>query len=130
MTTGSYDSDTAGKEQLLDDGRERRPVVPYKALWAVLLLGWIVSYADRTLTGPVRDRHVYRDGAAPVAADVDHLGRLRGPDDGRWGLRFPRSQGGRGRPSRRSRLAGRARWRDTTGEQRNAGRHGQPTRGA
>ncbi len=29
------------------------PVVPYKALWAVLLLGWVVSYADRTLTGPV-----------------------------------------------------------------------------
>jgi MFS family permease len=28
-------------------------VVPYKALWAVLLLGWVVSYADRTLTGPV-----------------------------------------------------------------------------
>ncbi|MBV9920462.1 MAG: MFS transporter, partial [Pseudonocardia sp.] len=53
MATGSYDSDTARKEQVLDDGRERRPVVPYKALWAVLLLGWIVSYADRTLTGPV-----------------------------------------------------------------------------
>jgi MFS family permease len=53
MTTGGYDSDTARKEQLLEDGREGRPVAPYKALWAVLLLGWIVSYADRTLTGPV-----------------------------------------------------------------------------
>jgi ACS family D-galactonate transporter-like MFS transporter len=30
-----------------------RPLVPYKALWAVLLLGWVVSYADRTVTGPV-----------------------------------------------------------------------------
>ena len=53
MSTGSYDSDTARKEQLLEDHREGRPVTPYKALWAVLLLGWIVSYADRTLTGPV-----------------------------------------------------------------------------
>ncbi|HKS49687.1 MAG TPA: MFS transporter [Amycolatopsis sp.] len=26
---------------------------PYRWLWAVLLLGWMVSYADRTLTGPV-----------------------------------------------------------------------------
>ena len=53
MTTGSYDSDTARKEQLLEDHREGRPMAPYKALWAVLLLGWVVSYADRTLTGPV-----------------------------------------------------------------------------
>ena len=30
-----------------------RPIVPYKALWAVLLMGWVVSYADRTVTGPV-----------------------------------------------------------------------------
>jgi len=52
MSTGSYDSDTARKEQLLDDRRDGT-VAPYKALWAVLLLGWIVSYADRTLTGPV-----------------------------------------------------------------------------
>jgi MFS family permease len=51
--TGSYDRDTAQKEQLLEAGREGRSVVPYKALWAVLLLGWVVSYADRTLTGPV-----------------------------------------------------------------------------
>jgi ACS family D-galactonate transporter-like MFS transporter len=28
-------------------------LVPYRALWAVLLLGWVVSYADRTVTGPV-----------------------------------------------------------------------------
>ena len=26
---------------------------PYRALWTVLLLGWVVSYADRTVTGPV-----------------------------------------------------------------------------
>ncbi|WP_214367989.1 MFS transporter [Pseudonocardia sp. H11422] len=29
------------------------PRVPYKPLWAALLLGWLVSYADRTVTGPV-----------------------------------------------------------------------------
>lgn len=27
--------------------------VPYPALWTVLFLGWVVSYSDRTLTGPV-----------------------------------------------------------------------------
>jgi len=58
MASGSYgsetaDSDTAQKEQLLDAGRDGRPVVPYRALWAVLLLGWVVSYSDRTVTGPV-----------------------------------------------------------------------------
>src|SRR3954454_2014194 len=53
MATGSYDSDTARNEQLLEEGREGHPLVPYKALWAVLLLGWVVSYSDRTLTGPV-----------------------------------------------------------------------------
>lgn len=30
-----------------------RPTVPYRTLWGVLLLGWVVSYADRTVTGPV-----------------------------------------------------------------------------
>ena len=53
MTTGSYEDDTARKEQLLEQGGEGQPVMPYKALWGVLLLGWVVSYADRTLTGPV-----------------------------------------------------------------------------
>src|SRR4051795_13768648 len=58
MASGSYgretaNSDTAQKEQLLDAGRDGRPVVPYRALWTVLLLGWVVSYADRTVTGPV-----------------------------------------------------------------------------
>src|SRR3954464_15891657 len=50
---GATDSDTAQKEVLLDAGGDGRPVVPYKALWAVLLLGWVVSYSDRTVTGPV-----------------------------------------------------------------------------
>jgi MFS family permease len=53
MVAGGFEDDTARKEQLLEEGREGRPVVPYKALWTVLLLGWVVSYADRTLTGPV-----------------------------------------------------------------------------
>jgi MFS family permease len=44
----------SGPEQVTagTSGRTAAPV-PYKALWAVLLLGWVVSYADRTLTGPV-----------------------------------------------------------------------------
>ena len=53
MATGSFDSDTARKEELLEAGRSGRPLVPYTALWAILLLGWVASYADRTLTGPV-----------------------------------------------------------------------------
>ena len=53
MASGSSESDTAREEQLLDAGRDDRPVAPYRALWAVLLLGWVVSYADRTVTGPV-----------------------------------------------------------------------------
>src|SRR3954453_23591590 len=44
---------TADNELLLDSHRDGRPLVPYKALWGVLLLGWVVSYSDRTLTGPV-----------------------------------------------------------------------------
>src|SRR4051794_3330797 len=47
------EGDTADNEFLLDSHRDGRPVVPYKALWGVLLLGWVVSYSDRTLTGPV-----------------------------------------------------------------------------
>jgi ACS family D-galactonate transporter-like MFS transporter len=53
MAAGSHESDTAGREQLVDAGRGGRPAAPYRALWAVLLLGWVVSYADRTVTGPV-----------------------------------------------------------------------------
>ena len=53
MATASYDSDTARKEELLEAHQEGQPLVPYRALWAVLLLGWVVSYADRTVTGPV-----------------------------------------------------------------------------
>jgi ACS family D-galactonate transporter-like MFS transporter len=47
------EGDTADNEVLLDTHRAGDPLVPYKALWAVLLLGWVVSYSDRTLTGPV-----------------------------------------------------------------------------
>src|SRR5215213_7769246 len=53
MATGSYDNDTARKEEMLEQGAEGQSLTPYKALWGVLLLGWVVSYADRTLTGPV-----------------------------------------------------------------------------
>jgi ACS family D-galactonate transporter-like MFS transporter len=53
MATESFESDTSQQEQLLDAHLEGRPLVPYKALWGVLLFGWVASYADRTLTGPV-----------------------------------------------------------------------------
>jgi MFS family permease len=53
VPSGSSTGDTARNEELLEAHREGRAVVPYRALWAVLLLGWIVSYSDRTLTGPV-----------------------------------------------------------------------------
>jgi MFS transporter, ACS family, D-galactonate transporter len=53
VVTGPYEGDTSAKEALLEAHEEGRPLVPYKALWALLLLGWVVSYADRTLTGPV-----------------------------------------------------------------------------
>jgi ACS family D-galactonate transporter-like MFS transporter len=53
MVTGRFESDTAQQEELLEARREGRPVVPYATLWGVLFLGWVVSYADRTLTGPV-----------------------------------------------------------------------------
>jgi ACS family D-galactonate transporter-like MFS transporter len=33
--------------------RRARGAANYKTLWGLLLVGWIVSYADRTLTGPV-----------------------------------------------------------------------------
>src|SRR3954452_10150058 len=44
---------TADNEVLLDGHRDGHPMVPYKALWAVLLFGWVASYGDRTLTGPI-----------------------------------------------------------------------------
>lgn len=53
MTADGYEGDTARSEEFLEAGRNGDPVVPYKALWGFLLLGWVVSYADRTVTGPV-----------------------------------------------------------------------------
>jgi MFS family permease len=53
MSTGSFDSDGPRNEQLLEAGRAGHPVAPYQALWSILLFGWVASYADRTLTGPV-----------------------------------------------------------------------------
>ncbi|MGY1590731.1 MFS transporter [Geodermatophilus sp. SYSU D00708] len=53
MTGRVPEGDTADNELLLEGHRDGHPVTPYRALWAVLLLGWVVSYADRTVTGPV-----------------------------------------------------------------------------
>lgn len=53
MVTGSFEGDTSLNEGLLEEHQEGHPLVPYKTLWGLLLLGWVVSYADRTLTGPV-----------------------------------------------------------------------------
>ena len=44
-------SSTLGKQSR--SGAAGGTRTPYGLLWSVLLLGWVVSYADRTLTGPV-----------------------------------------------------------------------------
>ena len=55
--------------------------MPYKALWAVLLLGWVVSYADRTLTGPVIAWMIQnKAGFIGDAANPATLGGLVGLD--------------------------------------------------
>ena len=52
---------------------------PYKALWGVLLLGWVVSYADRTVTGPVIAWMINNDaGFIGDAANPATLGGLVG----------------------------------------------------
>jgi MFS family permease len=79
MATGSFDSDTARKEELLEAGRSGRPLVPYTALWAILLLGWVASYADRTLTGPVIAWMIQnKAGFIGAAANPAALGGLVG----------------------------------------------------
>ncbi|ASR34045.1 MFS transporter [Prauserella marina] len=51
----------------------------YRALWTVLLLGWVVSYADRTLTGPVVSWMLANDvGFIADASDPRALGGLIG----------------------------------------------------
>jgi ACS family D-galactonate transporter-like MFS transporter len=40
-------------EEPQDRPAQRRGWQPYHTLWAVLLGGWLFSYADRTITGPV-----------------------------------------------------------------------------
>ncbi|WP_007026202.1 MFS transporter [Saccharomonospora iraqiensis] len=52
---------------------------PYRALWAMLLLGWVVSYADRTLTGPVVSWMIANDvGFIGESSDPRALGGLVG----------------------------------------------------
>src|SRR4051794_4816046 len=51
MPTGSFEGNTT--RDVADPDRGGGALVNYKALWGLLLFGWIVSYADRTLTGPV-----------------------------------------------------------------------------
>jgi len=51
MPTGSFEGNTT--RDVADPARGGGALVNYKALWGLLLFGWIVSYADRTLTGPV-----------------------------------------------------------------------------
>jgi MFS transporter, ACS family, D-galactonate transporter len=51
----------------------------YKVLWSVLLLGWLVSYADRTLTGPVISWMIQNEtGFIGDAANPATLGGLVG----------------------------------------------------
>ena len=49
---------------------------PYRALWGVLLLGWVVSYADRTVTGPVIAWMIGNE--AGFIADADNPATLGG----------------------------------------------------
>jgi len=49
---------------------------PYRALWGVLLLGWVVSYADRTVTGPVIAWMI--GNKAGFIADADNPATLGG----------------------------------------------------
>jgi MFS family permease len=51
MPTGSFEGNTTPTWRI--PARGGGALVNYKALWGLLLFGWIVSYADRTLTGPV-----------------------------------------------------------------------------
>src|SRR4051794_6730969 len=46
MSTKSFQGVGSGR-------RSGGSAVPYTALWTVLLFGWVASYADRTVTGPV-----------------------------------------------------------------------------
>jgi hypothetical protein len=80
MATGRFESDTARNEGLLEAGCEGTPTVPYRALWAVLLLGWVISCADRTLTGPaIAWMTQNKAGFIGDAANPAALGGLRGP---------------------------------------------------
>src|SRR3954462_10779904 len=72
---------TADNEFLLDAHRDGHPLVPYKALWGVLLLGWVVSYSDRTLTRPVvawmsENRAGFLGGAANPATIGGLIGSM------------------------------------------------------
>ncbi|SFA97602.1 Sugar phosphate permease [Amycolatopsis marina] len=52
---------------------------PYRGLWVMLLLGWVVSYADRTLTGPVVSWMIANEvGFIGEATDPRALGGLVG----------------------------------------------------
>ncbi|WP_019818410.1 MFS transporter [Saccharomonospora saliphila] len=58
---------------------DREPRTPYRALWGMLLLGWVVSYADRTLTGPVVSWMIANDvGFIGESSDPRALGGLVG----------------------------------------------------
>jgi MFS transporter, ACS family, D-galactonate transporter len=75
MATGRTEGGTARNEGLLEAGRDGTPMVPYRPLWSVLLLGWVVSYADRTRTGPLipcysDDRTLIMNDTAVVTIDV------------------------------------------------------------
>jgi ACS family D-galactonate transporter-like MFS transporter len=53
MTTESFEGKSARGEEVAKPDRPGGALVNYRALWGLLLFGWVASYADRTLTGPV-----------------------------------------------------------------------------
>ncbi|PXY32139.1 MFS transporter [Prauserella muralis] len=68
---------TRSESTFLPAGRQAGK--PYRALWLMLLLGWVVSYADRTLTGPVVSWMIENEvGFIGEASDPRALGGLVG----------------------------------------------------
>jgi MFS family permease len=55
---------------------EVRPYPGYRALWVWLLLGWVASGADRTITGPVVTYMI--NAKVPIIASADNPFALGG----------------------------------------------------
>jgi MFS transporter, ACS family, D-galactonate transporter len=52
---------------------ERRGWPPYRTLWIALMLGWTVSAADRTITGPVVTWMIGHDATIEALAHAESI---------------------------------------------------------